>query len=192
MAFVGLKYVVAATLKTEEKVAANTYDSGFVVGKAMKANIQINAANAFLYGDDAVAESDTGFTSGTVTIGTTKMTDDIQSKLLGHKQDTGDAGAAGEITGNIEDIAPYHGVGFYAPKLDDHKRKYRAIWFTKVIFADPNESLETKQGSTNFVTPELAGTIMQDAKGDWKKEQTFDTEAEAIAYLNAKAGITAT
>lgn len=187
MALVGLKYIVAAPLTTEGTGSTeNTYGSGFVVGKAMKADIQINAANAFLYGDDAVAESDTGFTGGTIGLGTTQMTDDIQKKLLGHKQ----AAEGGEITANIGDIAEYHGVGFYAPKLDNHVRKYRAMWFVKVAFADPNESLTTKQGSTSFTTPEMPGTIMEDAKGDWKKEQTFDTEAEAIAYLNGKANIT--
>ncbi len=188
MALVGLKYMVAAPL-TEEGTdkKENTYEQGFVVGKAIKADIQINSANAYLYGDDAVAESDTSFTDGTVSIGTTQMSEDIQTKVLGHKKNE----EGNEITANAADVAPYLGLGFYAPKMDNHVKKYRAIWFVKTIFAEANESMQTKQGATNFVTPEMSATIMTDAKGDWKKEETFATEAEAIAYLNKKANIQA-
>lgn len=187
MAFVGLKHVVFAPI-TAETDSAVTYGTGFVVGKAMTANINIASANVKLYGDDAVAESDTGFTEGTVDIGVTKMTDDIQVNMLGHTAGTGE-GTTGEITAKGSDQAPYGGLGFYAPKLDDGVRKYRGIWFTKTKASEPNESLSTKQGATAFVTPSISCAVMEDMTGAWKKEKTFDTEAACITWLNTRAGI---
>lgn len=188
MAFIGLKYMVAAPISAEtpasgSTAASVTYGAGFVVGKAVNANINITTANAKLYGDDAVAEADNGFVEGTVDIGTTEMTDDIQSKMLGHTDNDG------EITASSGDVAPYLGLGFYAPKLSNHARKYRAIWFTKSMAGEPNENLQTKQGATQFQTPSIPMTIMEDITGAWKKEQTFDTEAAAITWLNTKANI---
>ena len=186
MAFVGLKHVVAAPIQTEAATGV-TYSAGFVVGKAMTANVSITSSNAKLYGDDAVAEADNGFSEGTVDVGVTKMTNDIQTKILGHTLGTGEGA---ELTASIEDVAPYVGLGFYAPKLDDHVRKYRAIWFTKAIGSEPSEDLQTKQGATAYVTPTIQFTIMADMTGAWKREKTFDTEAAAVTWLNTQAGIT--
>lgn len=184
MAMIGLRHVVAAPQKEAGQTV--TYDKGFVVGRAMKADIKINTSDAKLYGDDVVSESDRSFTDGTVDVGVTQMTEDIQSKLLGHSVSE----EGGEIIANSDDVAPYVGLGFYAPKLENNVKKYRAIWFTKVNFGEPSESLATREGSTAFVTPSMTGSIMADAAGNWKKEQTFLNEAEAKAYLDKLAGLT--
>ena len=56
-----------------------------------------------------------------------------------------------------------------------------------------NQAIQTLQkGDTlTFITPTMEGTIMLDDSGDWKKEQTFSTEAEAIVYLQDKSGVKA-
>lgn len=189
MAFIGLKYMVFAPISAET-ASAVTYDTGFVIGKAITANVNITSANVMLYGDDAVAEADTGFTEGTVEWGVTKMTDDIQTKILGHTLDSG-ANATGEIIAKGADSAPEGGIGFYAPKLVDGVKKFRGIWFTKTKASEPNESLATRQGAIAFVTPSITSKIMEDATGAWKREKTFDTEAAAKAWLNGIAGISA-
>ena len=191
MAFVGLKYVVAAPI-TETPASGSTpasvsYADGFVVGKAITANINVTVGNVKLYGDDTVAEVDNSFSEGTMEFGVTKMTNDIQTKLLGHTEGT--STAAGEITAKSSDVPPYNGIGFYAPKLDDHVRKYRAIWLTKTVASEPSENFTTRQGQTAFGTPTISVTLMEDITGAWKTEKTFDTEAAAIAWLNGKAGI---
>ena len=185
MAYVGLKYVVAAPINAEAATGV-TYSAGFVVGKATTANISISTSNVKLYGDDAVAEMDNAFSEGTLDVGVTVMTDDIQTKILGHTKATGNDA---EITASVDDVVPYCGVGFYAPKMDNHVRKYRAIWFTKTMGTEPSEDLQTKQGATAYVTPTIQFAIMADMTGAWKKEQTFDTEAAAKAWLDNLAGI---
>lgn len=182
MAFIGLRYAVAA--KATEADGAITYSNGFVVGKAVTAEIKVNSAGAKQYGDDAIAESENSFTDGTVDVSVVHMTDDIQTNLLGHKAEEGE-----EIVSNTSDVAPYLGFGFYAVKMENNRRRYRAIFFTKVQFAEPSESLATKQGAVSFSVPTLNGTIMEDITGNWKREQTFDTITEAQAYLDKLVGL---
>lgn len=182
MAFIGLKHVVAAPIATET-TASVTYSTGFVVGKAITANVNINTADVKLYADDAVAESDHGFIDGTVEVGIAHMTNDIQVKMLGHTETTG------EISAKATDVIPYNGIGFYAPKMVSGARKYRAIWLTKTQASEPNETFNTRNGQTEFTTPSISCAVMADMTGAWKIETTVETEAAAIAWLNTKANI---
>lgn len=176
MAKIGLKYPV---YKGAEKKG--------VIGKAIQADISITINDVKLYADDVVAESDKSFQSGTITLGLDDLSDDIQTEFLGHTKDT-----EGEITAKGTDDSPYVGIGFYGVKKVNGIRKYRAIWLPKVQFGEPNDTNSTKGETVTFNTPVIEGTIMLDDNGDWKKEQTFDTEAEAKSYLEGKAGIVVT
>ncbi|WP_186430882.1 major tail protein [Clostridium sp. BSD9I1] len=175
MAKIGLKYPV---YKGATKQG--------VIGKAIQADISISVNDSKLYADDAVAESDKSFQSGAITLGIDDLSDEIQTEFLGHVKDE----TTGEITANTNDGNPYIGIGFYGIKMVNGVRKFRAVWFPKVQFAEPEDTNATKGESVEFNTPTLEGTIMLDNNGDWKKENTFGTEAEAKTYLETKAGIT--
>lgn len=175
MAKIGLKY----------PVYKSTTKSG-VIAKAIQADISITVNDVKLYADDAIAESDKSFQEGTITLGIDDLSNEIQVEFLGHEVNE----QTGEITAKGADDSPYVGIGFYGVKKVNGTRKYRAIWLTKVQFAEPEDTNATKGESVEFNTPTLTGTIFLDENGDWKKENTFDTEAEAKAYLEAKAGIT--
>jgi len=156
-----------------------------VIGKAIQADIAIQVNEVYLYGDDAIAESDKSFQSGKITLGVDDLSDDIQVEFLGHT-----VAASGEITAKGTDNNPYVGLGFYGIKKVNNIQKFRAIWLLKVQFAEPNDTNGTKGQNVAFATSTLEGTIMLDDNGDWKKEQTFATEALAKAYIDDKAGIT--
>lgn len=175
MARIGLKYPVykSATAKG-------------VIAKAIQADIAINVNDVRVYADDVIAESDKSFQSGTLTLGTDDLPDAIYAEFMGHAIDE----TTKEITANGDDNNIYVGVGFYGVKMVAGVRKYRAIWLPKVQFSEPADTNATKGETTVFNTPVIVGTIMLDANGDWKKENTFDTEAEAKTYLEGKAGIT--
>lgn len=174
MAKIGLKYPVYKGATTEG-----------VIGKAIQADISITVNDVKLYADDGIAESDKSFQSGTITLGIDDLSDTVQTAFLGH------AVSEGEITAKGTDDSPYVGIGFYGVKKVAGVKKYRAIWLTKVQFAEPSDTNATKGDTLAFATPVLEGTIMLDDNGDWKKEKTFATEAEAIAYLQAKSGVKA-
>lgn len=174
MAKIGLKYPVYKGATTEG-----------VIGKAIQADISITVNDVKLYADDGIAESDKSFQSGTITLGIDDLSDTVQTAFLGH------AVSEGEITAKGTDDSPYVGIGFYGVKKVSGVRKYRAIWLTKVQFAEPSDTNVTKGETVEFSTPVLEGTIMLDDSGNWKQEKTFATEAEAITYLQAKSGVKA-
>lgn len=175
MAKIGLKYIVYK----------GTTNKG-VIGKAIQADIAITVNEVPLYADDAIAEFDRSFQSGKITLGVDDLSDLIQEELLGHAIDE-----AGEITAKGTDNNPYVGIGFYGIKKVNNVPGFRAVWFPKVQFAEPNDTNSTKGQNIAFATPTFDGTIMVDGLGVWKNEQTFPTESEAVTYLNAKAGIVA-
>ena len=156
-----------------------------VIAQAIQADIAITVNDVRLYADDALREKDNSFQSGTITLGIDDLSDTIYAEFLGHAIDT----STQEITADIDDVAPFVGVGFYGSKLVGGVKKYRAIWLPKVQFSEPAATNATKGETTVFNTPVLVGTIMADDDGAWKLENTFDTEAAAKTYLDGKAGI---
>ena len=174
MAKIGLKYPVYKTATAQG-----------VIGKAIQADISISTNDVKLYADDGIAESDKSFQSGTITLGVDDLSDEIQTAFLGHAVDDG------EIIAKGADDNPYVSIGFYGVKMVKGVKKYRAIWLPKVQFAEPSDTNATKGETLAFATPVLEGTIMLDDDGTWKKEKTFATEAEAIAYLQNKSGVKA-
>lgn len=175
MAKIGLKYPCYKGATTQG-----------VIAKAIQADIAITVNDVKLYADDAIAESDKSFQSGTLTLGIDDLSDIIQTEFLGHTVGTDD-----EIIAKGTDENPYVGVGFYGVKVVAGVRKFRAIWLPKVQFGEPADTNATKGDTVAFATPVLEGAIMLDDDGTWKYEQTFDTEAEAKTYLEGKAGIEA-
>jgi len=179
MAIIGLKYPIMSKLLTDTP----TYDTGFVVGKALAANITIEGKSNILYADDAPVEVDAGFSGGSIELGLDDLTDLVYSTLLGHSF------VGGVLTANGTDSAPNVGVGFYTVRVKSSVKTYRATWLYKVQFSEPAAEAATKGEAVEWQTPSLAGTIMVIPTGEWKKQATFATEAEAIAFIENLANI---
>lgn len=186
MAQLGLKYPVYATLA--ETTGSPVYSAGAVLAKAVSSNISITTNDVKIYADDAVAESDHSFASGTLTIEIDDMPDAAKKALLGYTTDSG--GSSAELKAAADVVCPNVGFGFYSYKIVGNTAKWRAIWLKKVQFSEPSEDFSTKGESTEFKTTSLTGTIMKAVDGLWKEEETFSTEAAAKAYLDEKASIT--
>lgn len=180
---VGLKYPVYALYT--DSTGSPVYTAGAVIAKAISAGIAINKNNVKLYADDDIDEVDQSFIDGTITLGLNELPLDKQGVLLGHKINE----ATGEMTANESDIAPYVGHGYYGKVKRAGAYKWRAIWLRKVQFGEPNDDTQTKGETLTFQTPTIEGIIMKDIEGNWKDDNIFDTEAEAKAWLNGKAGI---
>ncbi|HWQ29858.1 MAG TPA: major tail protein [Negativicutes bacterium] len=187
---VGLKYPIYAPL-TETATEA-TYAGGAVIGEAIKADISIELTEGKLYANDVVSEADKEFKQGKIILNVNDLADSVKVDLFGHTQEPAgitDDPTAKMLVSNGSDNGKYVGVGFYGKKKLKGAVKWRAIWFTKVLFGEPNESLETKGESITYQTPTTEGLVMLDVTGNWKKEVTVDTEAKAKAWLNGLAGI---
>lgn len=193
MAKLGLKHLVYAF--AEDTGSAMNYTGGSVLAKAVSANVAIETNDVKLYADDAVAESDNSFSSGTISISMDDLSSKAKVDLLGYVE----GAVVDAVTGEKElttagAVSNEVGFGFYGKGIKNKVPYWRAIWLIKVKFAEPADDNTTKGETAEFQTPTAEGTIMP-ASWDstyWKEEARFSTEAGAIAWLNAKAGISST
>ena len=178
MAKIGLNNFRYSKL-TESETGTATYEGAKKPAKAVSCKVSISTSSASLYADDALAESDTSFNSGTVTIGIDEDDNQTMADLLGHTI----AEDGGEMVRNANDVAPYVGLGRVIVKMVNGTRKYKVEFLCKVKFSEPSQDDKTKGENVEFTTSELEGTVSTLADGTWSKTKTFDTQAEAIKYL---------
>lgn len=183
MAKIGVQNFLYGIL-TETSNGTATYGAGTKPGKAVSCNVSISNNDAKLYADDALAESDTTFQSGTVTIELDNADTTTQATLLGHTV-TGD-----EIVRNATDIAPYVGLGRIVTKIVGGQYQYKVEFLNKVKFAEPSQENTTKGESVEFATTTLEGIVSTLANGDWSKSKTFDDLEDAQEYLTGLFGST--
>ena len=181
MAKIGLKNFLFGIL-TEESDGTATYGVATKPAKAISCKVDISNNDAKLYADDALAESDKTFQSGTVTLGIDDEDDVTLATLLGHEI------VNGEIVRNAYDTAPYVGLGRIITKVVNGVYKYKVEFLKKVKFSEPSQDNTTKGESVEFGTSEIEGLVATLANGDWSASKTFNTLAEAQAYLNSFFG----
>ena len=179
MAYIGLRKPIIFPMAAE----GSTYESGIPCGKAVSFSDTPNVSEASLYGDDVLAESEKAVTSSTLSLGTTDVPDNCKEPMFGH------AAASSEYTYNVDDVAPYVGFAVIGVKKVDGVRKFEAKAYPKTQWSEPSVTINTRGESTEFTTPSTEGTALPDDSGDYKWEQSFDTEAEALEWVNTKFGL---
>ena len=142
---------------------------------------------AELYANDGIAESDYSFKKGKLSLTVADDDDTLCATLLGNTVGT----SGGEVTSNIEDVAPEFGYGHIIPKLVGGVRKYKVEFFPRVKFTSITSDNKTRGESVEFSTTAIEGTVMPLETalngmtiGDWEKHHTFATLAEAEEYLD--------
>lgn len=179
MAKIGLNNFRYAVATVSESDGSITYGSPKRPGKAISFTFEPTVADAKLYADDSLAESDNRVTGGTVTMGIDRYDAETMAEILGHEYDS----STGEIVSTINDVSPYIGVGRITKIMVDNVQKYRATFLALCKFSEPSASDNTMSESIEFSTYELSGTMAIPVNGTWRKEATFSTEAEAVSYL---------
>ena len=166
MAKIGLTNLWYSKL-TEAADGTPSYEGATSFGKAVSASVSITNNSAMLYADDTLAESDTSFQSGTVTLGVDEDADTVFADVLGHENDA----------------APWVGLARVITKMVNGVYKYKAEVLLKVKFSEPSADDQTKGESIEFSTPEIQGTIATLANGDWNKSKTFTSKSAAVEYI---------
>lgn len=189
MAKIGLKYPVCALLSESGTTAS--YSAGAVLAKAISANISIETSDVKLYADDGISEFDKSFIKGSVSFNIDDISDAMKVLLLNYTEgaEVDAAISSKEMSATTATTPAFIGLGFYSKRLKSNVASWRAIWFKKVQFKEPNQESTTKGETVEFKTPTLEGDITACCDTKWKEEGTFSTEAGAIAWLNAKSGI---
>lgn len=184
MAKIGLKNFYYSVATENPTTGALTYSGATKPGKAISFSFEPNVSSATLYADDALAESDTSVNGGSCTMGIDREDPTTFAALLGHET------SGGIVTSNVDDIAPYVGLCRIVTIMQDGDLKYRAVFLPKVKFQEPSADNSTKGETTEFGTYEITGTVMPNGEGDWRKEQIFDTQAAADAWIATLLGST--
>ncbi len=187
MAKIGLSNLIWSRL-TEASDGTPSYDGAKTLGKAVSSSVSITNNSASLYADNALAESDTSFQNGTITLGVDDDADATFAELLGHTNN------AGVVTKSSTDTAPFVAVGRIITKMVSGVLYYKAEVLYKVKFAEPSQDDNTKGESIEFGTSEIEGTIATLADGKWSTSQTFTTKANALAFIQGimASGVTYT
>ena len=170
---------------TEAQDGTPTYNGAKNLGKAVSCSVSITNNSATLYADDALAESDTSFQNGTMTLGVDDDREATFADLLGHT-----VTEEGEVISNSNDIAPWVGVARIIVKMVNNVRLYKVVILNKVKFSEPSDDENTKGESVEFSTPSIEGTVATLANGDWKDVKTFSTKDEALAFIQSVFGTT--
>lgn len=193
MPSVGMRYLVAAQIQTEEFGQPIAYKPGRVMGRAISMDMTLTRSDAELYADDILAESDNSITGGTMTIGVAEVLEDAQVEFFGLKEDESSSETTYTETGTP---APYCGVGYVQERRYKGVVSHIAFWIYKAQFAPTAESARTKGKTLEWQTPTVTGEILgvnQDGDGvpEFRTRKVCATAKEAIDWLNKKAGITA-
>lgn len=178
MALIGLNNFWYSHL-TEAQDGTPSYNGPKSFGKAVSCNVSISNNSAALYADDALAESDTTFQSGTVTLGVDDDREATFADILGHEIDS----ETGEVTYNVDDVAPWVSLARIVVKLVENVKIYKVEVLYKVKFSEPSQDDTTRGESVEFATPEIEGTIATLANGDWKTTKTFTDKDDAVDFI---------
>jgi len=181
MAQIGLTNLWYGIL-TEGADGTPSYGGAKSFGKAVSAKVDVSTNDATLYADDALAESDNSFQSAKVTLGVADDDLTVFAEILGHK--LSEPGSV--MTRNVNDAAPYIGLGRVVTKLVNNKHIYKGEFLYKVKFSEPSQEDETKGESVDFKAPEIEGTAVALANGDWSDSGVFDTKDAAVEWVKGK------
>lgn len=190
MAKIGMLYpkysVITIGTDTSTGAETETYGDLKVMGKAVRASVTINTAEAKLYADDGLAEMVKEFVEGSITAETDDMEDSVAADLYGATLTEGTQGATGKIVYKDTDASAYLRFGFIVRRMKASKYQYKAIVYTKVMFDIPNEDYETKGETITFKTNSITGKVMRNKDRIWKTTSLWvDTLTAAETFLDA-------
>lgn len=181
MAKIGLNNFRYAIL-TEAPDGTPSYAGALTPAKAISCSVSVNNNDAKLYADDSLAESDTSFNNGTVTIGIDKTDDTTMANLLGHSV------VNGAMVRKTTDVAPYVGLARIITEMVNNVLQYRVEILYKCKFSEPSQEDNTKGESVEFNTYEIEGTVNALANGEWSKTKVFTSKSDAVTYIEAEFG----
>ena len=178
MAKIGLRNFRYAELTGQNPDGTPIYGQIKSPGKAVTFNASIESYDGKFYADDALAESFTGFKSGTFTMELDRDDASVAADLLGHTF------AEGELTSNIDDKAPYIGIGRIVTEIEDGATYYKGIVLYKCKAKEPSEENTTRGDDVEFASTSYEGDFMALNSGNWRSSKRFNTLEAARTYVD--------
>ena len=202
MARIGLNYLVAAQVPTPPAYGSlPTYSDGFIVGRAIEADVSLTMNDNKLFADNREVNNDKTFQNGTITLGVDEFGDGTElSQAQVEALITGGV-LVNEDGENYVDLgeAPKQntvGLGYIVPGVypDTGTKYYEAVWYYQVTFGGVgDEQVQTKGESISWNTPTVTGNVKPVAgynpEKNLRRKPRFETEGEAVVWLNTQANI---
>ena len=154
---------------TEGANGEEDYGTPMPLARAIKADLDIDLAEAILFADDGAAYVIKDFKSGKLSLGVDDIGVKAAQDLTGAVVDDN-----GVLVSASENDGALVAVGFRALKPDN---RYRYFWLYRVKFGIPATNLQTKGDSITFSTPVIEGTVMRRNKLDGMKNHPWKAEA---------------
>lgn len=159
--------------------------AGFVMGKLVGADLTTTLASGELWADDMLTEQLSQFASGSIALVTDELTEENAAKIYGATaSEDGDS-----VVYKVDDTPPEGVFAFYTPMMKGGVKYFRGYSYPRAKGALGNETNQTRGSSITFQTENTTLTVMGDSNGKWREVKRFDTEAEAITWVNTQVGI---
>lgn len=180
MAGFGAKYIKFNPIKEYPKNALPVYEENAAVqlGALVKADLSITNASGKICGDDELAESIDEFSYATLAVETVDMVDEVASVVHGCTV------TDKTVHYKYGDTPPEGGVAYYKVLLRGGKRYYKGIFHPRAKAALGNDSAQTRGESITFIPTSTNFTVFTCNSGDWRITETFENEADAIAWVD--------
>ena len=200
MAIKGLSIPVFG--KYNNNAGTVTYKEGMINPHAVSYTVAIESGeNNPLRADNRIVENDKQrFSSGTLTLETDDLVQEVSEFLLGVKE-VEKTYAEGKTVKTLvyddEQEAPALGFGIIEEHQNDDVTQYKAVMLKKVTFNIPEDAATTRGEKIEWQTRTISGNIERsEEKNDqvvypWKEEAWFASESEALIFLKEVLGVTA-
>ena len=176
-----------------------TYSSGGGAGKYTEMSLSLTEGeNNDFYADDAIAETDLGFSGGSVSVTTDDLRPAIAKAILGLTETSISTTGVTTTSPKWQEYddrqsIPFVGFGGIIKKKVDGSVKYQAFVLPKIKFRNPNIAAVTQGQSIEWQAQQLTADISRsDATNHpWFRLSTLlDSEADAILVVKDVLGIT--
>lgn len=177
------KYVKVTVTTSSAGVETETVETTVKsLGKGINMNTSINTADAELYADDGLAEYDTEFIDGDMTLETDDLDDEVEKDLLGNS-----VGTDGDTLAKSTDVASYVRIGGVVGRVKSGVKQYRAVIYMRVKFGIPADNYATKGQTVSYGTASLTGKVTKNQRDEWRyKSKWVDMPDEATELLTSK------
>lgn len=176
----GLQYPYIA----QYNESTGAYTNGFLASKGVELTITPTFNNVSYPGDDAIVKQIDKFKEAAIAAKVTKLPVSAASVIFGHTV------SGTEIKKNVADKPNYVGFGIMTTTVnDDGPDTFTAMIIPKVKFMDGADSFTSNGDTITITAPEITGMALVDLNGDWYIEKTFNTVADALAYIKSTLNI---
>lgn len=200
MAVKGLSIPVFGRYNYNANTEKVTYSGGMINPHAIEYTLTPESTdNNPLYGDNQIIENDTPrFNGATLALGIDELEQNVAEFVLGVKiiQMSYGADKTAKVTVyDDEQTPPFLGVGIIEEHQINDVNRYKAVIMCKAQFNNPESTATTRGESIEWQTKTIEGNVSRSDETSengvhpWKTGAWFDSEAEAVTYLEYMLGV---